>query len=74
MCLSVLIVMQHAPALAALSHVDDGICLDIVHIGVADAQLLPVPLGRADDASRDCVLEGKGAANSDHKLAGPQVR
>lgn len=55
------------------SHIDDGICLDVVHIWVADAQLFSVSLGGADDARRDRVLEGKGTANSNHKLARSQV-
>ena len=56
-----------------LSHVDDGICLDIVHVGVTDAQLLPIPLRRADDPRGDGVLQGEGAADGNNKLTRAQV-
>jgi len=56
------------------THVDDGVGLDVVHVRVAQAQLLASPLGGADDAGGDSVLEGERAADGDHKLAGPQVR
>lgn len=56
------------------THVDDGVRLDVVHVGVAEAQLLPSSLGGAHDASGDGVLQGEGAAYGHHKFAGPQVR
>lgn len=55
------------------SHVDDGVCLDVVHVRVPEAQLLAVSLGGADDAGGDGVLEGEGTADCDHELPGPQV-
>lgn len=55
------------------THVDDGICLDIVHVRVPEAQLAAVPLGRAHDPRGHGVLQGEGAADGHHELAGPQV-
>lgn len=55
------------------SYIDDGICLDVVHIWIPDAQLLSISLSWAHYASRDRVLEGEGAANGNHKLARSQV-
>ena len=55
------------------SHIDNSIRLDVVHVGVPEAQLLAVPLGGANDASGDGVLEGEGAADCNHKLTRPQV-
>lgn len=54
-------------------HVDDGVCLDVVHVRVPQAQLLAVSLGGADDAGGDGVLEGKWAADGDHKLPRSQI-
>lgn len=54
-------------------HVDDGVCLDVVHVRVPQAQLFAVSLGGADDAGGDGVLEGKRAADGDHKLPRSQV-
>lgn len=56
------------------THVDDGVRLDVVHVRVAEAQLFASPLGGADDAGGDGVLEGERAADGDHKLAGTKVR
>lgn len=55
------------------SHIDNSVRLYVVHIRVSEAQLLAVSLSGADDASGDSILEGKGAADCDHKLSGPQV-
>lgn len=55
------------------THVDDGVRLDVVHVRVPEAQLPAVPLGCADDASGHRVLQGEGAADGHHELAGPQV-
>lgn len=52
-------------------HIDNGVSLDVVHVGVFDAQLLAVPLSCADDAGGDGVLQGEGATDGDHKLARP---
>lgn len=57
----------------ALSHVYDGVSLDVVHIGVLEAQLQAVAMGRADDAGGDGVLQGEGASHRYHKLARAQV-
>lgn len=56
------------------THVDDGVRLDVVHVGVAEAQLLASPLGGAHDARGDGVLQGERAAYGHHKLARAQVR
>lgn len=56
-----------------VTHVDDGVGLDVVYVGVTEAQLLAPPLGGADDAGGDGVLQGEGAANGNHKLPRSQV-
>lgn len=56
------------------THVDDGVRLDVVHVGVAEAQLLASSLGGAHDARGDSVLQGERAAYGHHKLARAQVR
>lgn len=58
---------------ALKSHIDNSICLDVVHVRVPQAQLLAISLCSADDASGDSVLEGKGASNRNYKLSWPQV-
>lgn len=55
------------------AYVDDGVRLDVVHVRVAEAKLLAAALGGANDSRRHSVLEGEGAADGDHKLAGPQI-
>lgn len=55
------------------SHIDNSICLDVVHVRIPEAQFLAISLGSADDTSGDRVLEGKGAPNRNHKLPRPQV-
>lgn len=55
------------------TYIDDGICLDVVHVGVAEPQLLPPALRGADNARGHRVLEGKGTPNGHHKLPWPQV-
>lgn len=64
---------MQAPRLPVGTHVDDGIRLDVVHVGVPQAQLLAIPLGAADDACGHRVLQGEGAADGHHELARPQV-
>ena len=54
-------------------HIDNCVRLDVVHIGVPEAELLAVPLSGADNAGGDSVLEGKRAADSNHELPRPQV-
>lgn len=56
------------------THVDDGVRLDVVHVGVAEAQFLASPLGGAHDARGDGVLQGERAADGHHELARAQVR
>lgn len=53
------------------AYVDDSVCLDIVHVGVAEAKLLAATLSGADDSRRHSVLEGKGASDGNHKLTRP---
>ena len=55
------------------AHVDDGVCLDIVHVRVPQPQLFAAALGGADDAGGDCVLKGKRASDGDHELPRPQL-
>lgn len=57
----------------SFTYIDDGISLNVIHVGVAKAQLSAPSLSGADDSCGNCVLEGKGAANSDHKLPRSQV-
>lgn len=57
----------------ACTHVDDGVRLDVVHVRVAQAQLLASSLGGAHDAGGDGVLQREGAADGHHKLARSQV-
>lgn len=56
------------------THVDDGVCLDVVHVGVAEAQLLAPPLGGADDAGGDGVLQGERASYGHHELTWTKAR
>lgn len=58
---------------SVFTHIDDGVCLDVVHVRVAESKLLAPPLGGADDAGGDSVLQGERAAYGDHKLTGTQV-
>lgn len=60
-------------SVSIFTHVDDGVRLNVVHVGVAESQLLAPPLGGADDAGGDSVLQGERAAYGDHKLTGTQV-
>lgn len=62
-----------SPHVRLFTHVDDGVRLDVVHVRVAEAQLLASPLGGADDAGGDGVLQGERAADGDHELSGTQV-
>ncbi len=61
---------DNAPSFA---YIDDGISLNVVHVGVAKAQLSAPSLSGADDSRGNCILEGKRAADSDHKLPWSQV-
>lgn len=55
------------------AHVNDCICLDVVHVRVAETQLLAPPLGGADNTRCDGVLQGERASNGNHELARAQV-
>lgn len=55
------------------AHINYSVSLDVVHVGVFDAQLFAISLRGADDASGDGVLQRKGAANSNHKLPWSQI-
>lgn len=55
------------------TYIDDGISLDVVHVGVAEPQLLAPALRGADNARGHRVLQGKGTPNGHHKLPWPQV-
>ena len=37
-------------------HVDNSVCLDVVHIWIPEAQLLAISLSGADNAGGDSVL------------------
>lgn len=58
---------------ARVSYIDNSVSLNVVHVGVAKAQLSASSLSGADDPGGYCVLERKRAANGDHKLAWSQV-
>lgn len=57
-----------------LAHIDDGICLNVVHIGVPEPQLFAASLGGAHDPCGDCVLKREGASDGYHKLSRSQLR
>lgn len=57
----------------SFTYIDDGVGLNVVHVGVAKAQLSSPSLSGADDSRSNCILEGKWAADSDHKLPWSQV-
>lgn len=59
--------------LCPFPYIDDGISLDVIHVWVAQAKFFASPLGGADDAGGDGVLQGERAAYRDHKLAGTKV-
>ena len=50
-----------------------GICLDLVHVSVLEAQLQAVALGSADNAIGDGDLQGERASHCHQKLPGTQV-
>lgn len=54
-------------------YINNGICLDIIHIRVLQAELMAASVCRADDTSRYCVLKGKRASHSHHELPWSQV-
>lgn len=55
------------------AHIDDCICLNVVHIRVPKSQLFAASLGGADDPSSDCVLKRKGASDGDYKFSRSQL-
>lgn len=64
--------MHYAHASSA-SYIDDGVSLNVLHVGVAKAELFASSLSGADDSCSNRILEGKRAANSNHKLPWSQV-
>lgn len=60
--------------LCALTDIHAGLSLNVVHVGVLEAQLQAAALGGADDAGGDGVLEGEGASHRHHQPPGAQVR
>lgn len=64
---------MHDDHTSSVSYIDDGISLNVFHVGVAQAQLFASSLSGADDPCSNCILEGKRAANSNHKLPWSQV-
>lgn len=56
------------------THINSCISLDVLHIGLRKAQVFGWPLSRADNAGGDCVLQRKGAAQSNNKLPLADVR
>lgn len=56
-----------------LSHIDNCVRLNVVHVRVMKAQLSAPALSCADDSCGDGVLEGKRAADGNHKLTWSQV-
>lgn len=57
----------------SVSYVDDGVSLDVVHVWVTETQFFSISLCGADNSCRHCVLQGKRAADSNHKLTRAQV-
>lgn len=55
------------------TYIDDSIGLNVIHVRVAQAQFSSPSLSCTDNSSGNCVLEGKWAADSHHKLSWPQV-
>lgn len=64
------IICVQATVLSA--HVDDGVSLDVADASL-DAQFPAVPLGGADNAGGHRVLQGKRAADRNHKFPWPEV-
>lgn len=52
----------------SMTHVDDGVRLDVLHVRVFESQLQAIPMGRADDACGDRVLQGEENSNKASKL------
>lgn len=64
---------HHVFVLTELTHIDDGVSLDVVHVSLLKAQLPAVTLDGADDAGGDSVLQGERAPHRHHELTRPQV-
>lgn len=56
------------------TYINDGVSLDVLHVGVVEAELVAAALRGADDPCCDGVLQRERAADSHHELARPQVR
>ena len=64
---------MHTDYASSSPYVDDGVSLNVVHVGVAEAQLSATSLSGADDSRSNRVLEGKRAADGDHELPWSEV-
>lgn len=64
---------MHTDYASSSPYVDDGVSLNVVHVGVAEAQLSAASLSGADDSRSNRVLEGKRAADGDHELPWSEV-
>lgn len=64
---------MHIDYASSSPYVDDGVSLNVVHVRVAEAQLSAASLSGADDSRSNRVLEGKRAADGDHKLPWSEV-
>lgn len=51
------------------THIDGSVRLDVVHVGVRQAQLLAAPLHWTDDAWGYGVAQSEGAPHRNHKLS-----
>lgn len=55
------------------AHINNGVSLNVVHVGVAKAQLFATSLCGADDPRGNGVLEGKWATNGNDEFSWSQV-
>lgn len=58
---------------SSFAHIYDGVRLNVLHVRVGKAQLFAASLSGTDDPRGNGVLEGKRAADSNHKLPWSQV-
>lgn len=56
------------------AYVYGSISLDVVHVGVGQAQFSTASLDRADDSRCDCVFKRKGAPHGNHELTLTHIR
>lgn len=65
--------MKQSHGFWAPTDINHGVRLDVVHVGVLEAELQTAALDGADDARGDGVLQRQGASHRHHELAGAQV-